>query len=85
MAIAGRPAPLIDELAEFLATGPSPAQILHFRPSKITQRRATTLLSRLKENRLTDEQKSELDQYVQAELLMRMVKAHIRSGGANDG
>ena len=78
------PAPLMEELADFLARGPSPQQLLNFRPSKALQRRARELLARLKDDRITDEEKCELDQFVQAELLMRLVKARIRLGETAD-
>ena len=76
--------PLIDELADFLATGPSPRDLLRFRPSAATQRRARALLARLKDDRLADDERLELDQFVQAELLMRSVKARIRGGEPHD-
>jgi hypothetical protein len=84
MATVESPTPLMEELADFLASGPSPQQLLNFRPSKALQRRATALLARLKDDRITDEEKCELDQFVQAELLMRLVKARIRLGETTD-
>ena len=84
MATVESPTPLMEELADFLAKGPSPQQLLKFRPSRIVQRRAAELLSRLKDDRITDEEKCELDQFVQAELLMRLVKGRIRLGETAD-
>jgi hypothetical protein len=84
MATIESPTPLMKELADFLASGPSPKQLLKFRPSKAVQRRARELLARLKDDRITDEEKFELDQFVQAELLMRLVKARIRLGQTAD-
>jgi len=85
MATVESPTPLMVELADFLARGPSPQKLLKFRPSKAMQRRARELLARLKDDRITDKEKCELDQFVQAELLMRLVKARIRLGEtAND-
>lgn len=69
----------LEEIADFLASGPSPAELLAFRPSAQTQARAEELIERLKEGRLSEEERSELDQFEQAERFMRLVKARIQA------
>ncbi len=74
--------PLV-EIADFLATGPSPEQLLQFRPSPQLQARAEELLEKLKDGRLADEEQQELDEFKHTERLMRLVKAriHVRKAG----
>jgi hypothetical protein len=69
----------LEEIADFLASGPSPEAFLQFRPSRQTQDRADELLERLKEGSLSAAERGELDQYEQAERLMRLVKARIHA------
>ena len=70
---------LFDELATLFATAPSPDAILDFRPSQASVDRAKRLLELSRENSLDDASRRELDQFEQAELLMRLVKARIRA------
>jgi hypothetical protein len=66
-----------EEIADFLASGPSPDGLLGFRPSVQTQARAEELLGKLNEGSLSAEERAELDQFEQVERLMRFVKARI--------
>lgn len=72
----------MEEIADFLASGPSPEELLQFRPSSQTQARAEELLAKLRDGRLSAEQREELDQFEQADRLMRLVKARIHAGKA---
>jgi hypothetical protein len=72
----------LEEIADFLASGPSPEELLQFRPSPQTQARAEELLDGLKDGCLSAEERRELDQFEQAERLMRLVKARIQAGKA---
>jgi hypothetical protein len=72
----------LEEIADFLASGPSPEELLQFRPSSQTQARAEELLDGLKDGCLSAEERRELDQFEQAERLMRLVKARIQAGKA---
>jgi hypothetical protein len=69
----------IEEIADFLASGPSPEEMLEFRPSPEIQARAEELLGKLKDGSLSVEERRELDQFEQVERLMRFVKARIRA------
>lgn len=71
---------LFEELASLFASAPRPQQILDFRPSDAAVQRASELLELNRQGRLGDELRDELDQYEQAELLMRLIKARIRAG-----
>jgi hypothetical protein len=72
----------LEEIADFLASGPSPEELLRFRPSPQIQARAEELLDKLKDGCLSLEERGELDQFEQAERLVRLVKARIRAGRA---
>lgn len=72
----------MEEIADFLASGPSPDELLGFRPSPQTQARAEELLGKLKEGCLSVEERGELDRFEQVERLMRFVKARIRAAKA---
>ena len=70
---------VFEEIAQLFGSGPTDEQILNFRPSADVALRASQLLSLNRTGRMDDELRHELDQYEQAELLMRMVKAQIRA------
>ncbi len=62
-----------EEVAEFIASV-NPAKVLAFRPSDETKQRVSDLIEREKTNKISTEEKSELDYYLQLEHLMRMAK-----------
>jgi hypothetical protein len=72
----------IEEIADFLASGPSPDELLQFRPSPQTQARVEELLKRLKDGCLSEDERAELDRFEQVERLMRFVKARIQAAKA---
>jgi len=74
---------LFDENATHFASAPSPENILQFRPSQASLAWAGQLLELNRENALDDASRAELDQFEQAELLMRLVKARIRVNQMN--
>jgi hypothetical protein len=78
MTVAARVDWLTEELATFLASCPSPEEMLAYHPSTQIQERANDLLRKEKEGRITPEEKRELDQFEYAEMLMRLVKARLR-------
>lgn len=61
-------------VAEFLASQPSPEEILHFHPSSEVATRAHELLQAERYNDTTDAERRELDSYEYLEHLMRMLK-----------
>ena len=72
----------IEEIADFLASGPSPEELLQFRPSPQTRARAEELLEKLKDGCLSSDERTELNQFEQIERLMRFVKARIQAAKA---
>ena len=70
---------VFEEIAQLFASAPSDEQILSFRPSAEVAQRASQLLILNRSRRVDEDLRHELEQYEQAELLMRMVKAQIRA------
>jgi hypothetical protein len=70
---------LTKEIADLLASCPSREELLNFRPSDQVQQRASELLQKLKDGRITREEQWELDQFGFAESLMRLIKARLRT------
>ena len=73
---------IFGEIAEFLATRPSREKLLNYHPSTKIQRRASELLDKNREGELTHEDREELNEFSQAELFMRMLKAKVRGANA---
>lgn len=67
-----------DEIMEFLASGPTPEQIIAFRPSPEFQRRASELLELNRSGQLSSRDRDELDELVRLEDFMRILKAKSR-------
>lgn len=67
-----------EEVADFIAAGTTPQNVIAFRPSEAAQARVEDLLAREKDGVLSPAEKSELDQYLQLEHLMRLAKARAR-------
>jgi hypothetical protein len=72
-----------DEVVEFLAREISPQALVAFRPSEVTRQRVWELVQKEKEEGLTPEEKSELDDYERLEHLLILAKAKARSSGAH--
>jgi hypothetical protein len=72
------PAPLYREVIDFLATNPSPEQIIAFKISPAAQERLEELLDKNREEGLTADEAAELDAYLQARDLMVFLKANAR-------
>ena len=67
-----------DEIIDFFIAGKSPDQVDAFRPSAETNARISGLLDLAKEDRLSADERSELDDYLQLEHLMILAKARAR-------
>ena len=67
-----------EEIVEFIATGPSVGHIANFQASPETKQRVGFLLRKEKTEELTPEEKRELDDFMQLEHLMVLVKARAR-------
>lgn len=66
------------EMIDFIAAGVTTREVAEFRPSPETQRRASELLAKAKDDHLTAEEKSELDDYVELEKVLSLAKARAR-------
>ena len=66
-----------EEVADFIAAT-DPAKVLAFRPSLETKGRVSELIEREKTEGVSEEEKYELDYYMQLEHLMRMAKIFAR-------
>lgn len=84
MSTASRPSNLFEEIATLFASAPSVDVILAFRPSESSINRAAELLELNRSGRLDDLTRDELNQFEQAELLMRLVKARARVNQQKD-
>jgi hypothetical protein len=67
-----------DEIIDRIALSTGPKDIVSFRPSDAANQRVAELIRKEKEARLSEDEKAELDEYVQLEHIMRMVKARAR-------
>lgn len=72
------PVLLLDEITDFLASNPTPQDIIAFKPSETLEQRALDLLQRNRENRLTPEEKTEMEAFIQMDHFMTMLKAKSR-------
>ena len=70
---------LLDVLATLFAGAPTPEMILEFRPSATSIDRANRLLEMSRNNSLDEDARHGLEQFEQAERLMRLVKARLRA------
>jgi hypothetical protein len=66
------------EVITFLASGPSPDQIVALRPSVTAQERLRDLLAKNQAGRLSEAESEELDEYQNLNHLMTLLKAQAR-------
>ncbi|MEB3281300.1 MAG: hypothetical protein VKK42_20490 [Lyngbya sp.] len=64
-----------EELIDFIASGATPEQIISFQASEQVKERVRNLIEREKTTGLSRDEKSELEQFLQLEHLMRLIKA----------
>ena len=67
-----------EEIVEFMAAGPSVGNVANFQASAPVQERVELLIRKEKTEGLSPEEKMELDDFMQLEHLMRLVKARAR-------
>ena len=73
-----------EELADFIASGTKPDDVIAYEPSHVTKERVANLIHKEKTNGLTPEEKAELDHYMQLEHIMRLAKARARQYVAHE-
>ena len=69
-----QPNKVYDEVIEFIASS-SPQNVIDFHPSEEAKGRVADLILREKTEGLSEDEKSELDHYLEIEHLMRRAKA----------
>jgi len=64
-----------EEIINFLAAGITPQSLIDFQPSEVVKERVADLIFQEKTTGLNTEEKTELDQYLLLEHLLRLAKA----------
>jgi hypothetical protein len=72
--VQGEIGPVYDEVADFLASAPSPEQIVAFRLSDASERVISDLLEANRTRGLTPVERTALDDYARIERLMQAIK-----------
>ena len=67
-----------EEIVEFIASGTSPEGVVNFAPSQELKDRVTRLIELEKSSGLSEDERSELEHYLQLEHIMRLAKARAR-------
>jgi hypothetical protein len=67
-----------EEIIDFIATRSSPGDLLLFKPSAESQQRVSELLELEREGKINDSEKSELDDFLKLEHIIRLSKARAR-------
>jgi energy-converting hydrogenase Eha subunit F len=73
------PVSYLEEILDFFASEPTRDQMLKYRPSQQVQVRARELLAKQNRGGITQDEQEELDQFVQAELIMELLAARIHA------
>lgn len=69
---------IYEKVVDLIASEPTAAQVIAFKPSDATRERFWGLVESEKAGEITPDEKSELDHYMQAEHIMRLAKARAR-------
>jgi hypothetical protein len=77
MAIA-TPGTLVDLITDFLAANPSSEEVIAFRLPEHVEQRALELLELNRENRLTDEERTDFEEFMRMEQFMSLLKIKAR-------
>lgn len=70
--------PLFDEILDFLASTPTPEQIIAFKPSEALDQHLHYLLDQNSHDRITTEERNELDEFLRLDHFMTMLKIRAR-------
>ena len=73
-----------EELIDFIAQGTSPAKVAEFSPSQETKDRVAELIHREKTAELGEDERSELNHYLEIEHLMRLARVRAREHLADE-
>lgn len=83
MSVAQEYPTLLDEFTEFLTSFRTPTEIISWRPSEAVQERFAELSLRNSAGTLTRDEQAELNNAVQTEMMLRLLKAKIQIAAAN--
>ena len=75
---------IYEEIVDFIAQGTTPAKLAEFSPSQETKDRVADLIHREKTSKLSEEESSELNHYLEFEHIMRLAKARARTHLSNE-
>jgi hypothetical protein len=67
-----------EEFVDFLAAGPTPQDVVNFRPSDQAKAHVADLIQRQKSTGLNSEETAELNHYLHIEHVLRLAKARAR-------
>jgi hypothetical protein len=67
-----------DDILDFLASTPTPEQIIEFEPSEALKQRLSYLLDQNRQGILSPDEKSDLDEFLQMNHFMTMLKLRAR-------
>jgi hypothetical protein len=73
---------LVNEVLDFLVSSPTPEQIVALKLSAEAQERVHYLLDQNRNGGLTVEEKNELDEYMNLDYFMTLLKAHAHKKSA---
>ena len=72
---------LINDFADFLTRGPSPEEIVSWRPSAVVEDRYLELVEKNTDGSLAPDEEKELEAFLNSEVLLSLLKARLRAGG----
>jgi len=70
--------PISEAIADFLMTTPTPEQIIAFKVPDMLQKRALELLERNRQNRMTADERAEMENFMEMEHCLTILKAKAR-------
>jgi hypothetical protein len=69
---------LFDDILDFLASTPTPAQIIDYQPSEMLQQRLSELLAKNRTGQLAEPEQIELDEFLRMNRFMSRLKIKAR-------
>jgi hypothetical protein len=69
---------LLDEILDFLASSPSPEQIIAYQPPEALQQRLSELLAKNRSSQLSGSEQIELDEFLRVNRFMSRLKIKAR-------
>jgi hypothetical protein len=69
---------LFDDILDFLASTPTPEQIIHFEPSETLKQRFSYLMDQNRHDRLSADERAEMDEFLRMNHFMNMLKLRAR-------